>query len=250
MESWLHLLCFALSAAAIVRVGGGASAHDSDGRHEGAFRRQRKGSLSALTAPPVDLLLPRVALGEAEAIQACISRYGGLVWTLARRLSASPAEAEDAVQEIFVDLWRSAHRFEESRGNEATFIAVIARRRLIDRKRAERRKPQTEPDTDHERLSAPASTSGLPQGEAAAEVALAARALGALSDDQREVLLLSAVDGLSHEEIATSKGMALGTVKSHARRALLRMRELLASRTTPIPGEVGVGVGAAEGEPS
>jgi RNA polymerase sigma-70 factor, ECF subfamily len=246
METWLHLLCFALSAAAVVRVpGAGASGHDPG--LPGGHAARRRESLLGVTTPPVSPLLPRVALGEAEAMQACIDRYSGLVWTLARRLSASPAEAEDAVQEIFVDLWRSAPRFEESRGNEATFIAVIARRRLIDRKRAERRKPQTEPDADHERLSAPASTSGLPQGEAAAEVALAARALGALSDEQREVLLLSAVDGLSHEEIATSKGMALGTVKSHARRALLRMRELLASRTTPIPGGV---VAVAEGEPS
>jgi RNA polymerase sigma-70 factor, ECF subfamily len=242
METWLHLLCFALSAAAVVRVpGAGASGHDPG--LPGGHAARRRESLLGVTTPPVSPLLPRVALGEAEAMQACIDRYSGLVWTLARRLSASPAEAEDAVQEIFVDLWRSAPRFEESRGNEATFIAVIARRRLIDRKRAQRRTPQTEPADDHERL--PAASLGQPQAEAAAEVALAARALGTLSAEQREVLLLSAVDGLSHEEIASSKGMALGTVKSHARRALLRMRELLASRTTPIPGVVAVPEGDA-----
>lgn len=172
-----------------------------------------------------DALLPNVALGDADAMQACLTRYSGLVWGLARRLSSSEAEAEDAVQEIFVDLWKSARRFDPSRGSELGFVAVIARRRLIDRRRAQRRVPPTE-QADHAEL-APPSSGGVRRVEASAEVALAARALDELSDDQREVLLLSAVQGLSHEEIAATRGMALGTVKSHARRALLRLRSLL-----------------------
>ena len=68
-------------------------------------------------------------------MQACMDRFGGLVWSLARRVTRSTAEADDAVQEIFVDLWRSASRFDPSIANETTFVAMIARRRLIDRGR-------------------------------------------------------------------------------------------------------------------
>ena len=63
-----------------------------------------------------DALLPKVALGDADAMQACLTRYAGVVWALARRLSTNPAEAEDAVQEIFLDLWKSAARFDPQRG--------------------------------------------------------------------------------------------------------------------------------------
>jgi RNA polymerase sigma-70 factor (ECF subfamily) len=154
-------------------------------------------------------------------MQACIARYGGVVWSLARRLSTETSEAEDAVQEIFLDLWKSADRFDGSVSSELTFVAMIARRRLLDRRRAHKRRPETEPVEDHE-LFVPA-----PQADTVAEVAMASRALGELSTEQREVLVLSAVHGFSHEEIAKTKGMPLGTVKSHARRALTRIRALL-----------------------
>lgn len=180
---------------------------------------------SARVSHVSDALLPKVALGDADAMQACLTRYAGLVWGLARRLSSSETEAEDAVQEIFLDLWKSAHRFDAAHGTELGFVAVIARRRLIDRRRAQRRLPATEQAEHAEHL--PPSSGGVRRVEAKAEVALAARALDALSEEQREVLLLSAVQGLSHEEIAAVRGMALGTVKSHARRALQTLRSLL-----------------------
>ncbi|MGL4552890.1 MAG: RNA polymerase sigma factor, partial [Gemmataceae bacterium] len=56
-------------------------------------------------------LLQRIAAGDADAVPACLGRYGGLVWTLALRALRNPADAEDAVQEVFIDLWRSAGRF-------------------------------------------------------------------------------------------------------------------------------------------
>lgn len=182
-----------------------------------------------------DALLPKVALGDADAMQACLTRYSGMVWALARRLSTSEAEAEDAVQEVFLDLWRSAQRFDPTRGTELGFVAVIARRRLIDRRRAQRRLPLT----DQAELAelAPPSSGGPRRIEASAEIALAVRALDELSDDQREVLLLSAVQGLSHEEIAMARGMALGTVKSHARRGLLRLRSLLGEAQAAVDRE-------------
>ncbi|HVF46923.1 MAG TPA: sigma-70 family RNA polymerase sigma factor, partial [Pyrinomonadaceae bacterium] len=78
-------------------------------------------------------ILQRVADGDRTAVQDCLNTYGGLVWSIARRLLRNSDEAEDAVQEIFVDIWKNAARFDESRSSETTYIAMIARRRLIDK---------------------------------------------------------------------------------------------------------------------
>ena len=65
-----------------------------------------------------DFVLTRIAAGDAAAVQECIDRYGNLVWTIARRFTRSTAEAEDAVQDVFIDLWKSAGRFDPSRASE------------------------------------------------------------------------------------------------------------------------------------
>lgn len=174
------------------------------------------------STPPADeALLPRVARGDKAAVRACIARYGGLVWSLARRFLRDPREAEDAVQEVFVDLWRSADRFDPEVSSEVVFVSMITRRRLIDRRRRTQRRLDTEP--------MPASE---PEGhelhpERSAEAKNAARALEQLRPEQRQVLLMSACEGLSHDEIAKLTGMPLGTVKAHARRGLIKVRELL-----------------------
>jgi RNA polymerase sigma-70 factor (ECF subfamily) len=83
--------------------------------------------------PPT--VLQRVASGEAVAVDECLSKYGGLVWSLARRFCPRHEDAEDAVQDIFIDIWRNAERFDAEVASEATYITMIARRRLIDRYR-------------------------------------------------------------------------------------------------------------------
>jgi RNA polymerase sigma-70 factor (ECF subfamily) len=168
--------------------------------------------------------LERVSHGEPDAPRACIDAYGALVWSLARRLSASPADAEDAVQEIFVDLWKNAKRFDPAIASDVTFVAMIARRRLIDRLRADgRRRDGRHADELSEHLVDPSGD----RSELCAEAALAGRALAQLRPEQRDVLLLSTRQGMSHEEIATELGMPLGTVKAHARRGLARVRSIL-----------------------
>jgi len=172
------------------------------------------------STPPAPALLARVAAGDATAVREVIATYGNLVWSLARRFDA--ANAEDAVQEIFVDLWKSAARFDPAVAAEVTFVAMIARRRLIDRKRSQRRRPTAE---QVEEL--PAVADGTSGADVTADAARAARALDQLRPEQRQVLVLSTCHGLSHGEIASQTGMPLGTLKAHARRGLLSMRGLL-----------------------
>ncbi len=134
-------------------------------------------------------------------------------------------EAEDALQEIWLDLWKSAHRYDPSQLGELSFICMIARRRLIDRLRRKGRRPTTTVLSDGYE---PRPERSEPI-EAHAEAGLAARALGSLRPVQREVLVMSAYHGMSHREIADSTGLPLGTVKAHARRGMNRVRELLAA---------------------
>lgn len=168
-------------------------------------------------------VLPRVASGDPTAVQECIDRYKSLVWWLARKQAGE--DAEDAVQEIFIELWKSAPRFDASKASESTFVAMIARRRLIDRRRRRGRQPTMEAIEREDAFVEPASQ--VP--ELGAEVALASRAVAQLNERERSVLLLSVYQGMSHSEIAAHTGLPLGTVKTYIRRGLANVREMLAA---------------------
>ena len=180
-------------------------------------------------------ILKRIAAGDSAAVDECLRQYGGLVWSLARRFSTDHAEAEDSVQEVFIDVWRSAERFDATLGSEATFITMIARRRLIDRHRKRTRQID----------AAALVEEGLPAGgddkdrlEIAEDAARARMALDQLRTQERRVLELSIYQGLSHSRIAEVTQMPLGTVKTHARRGLIRLREMLSSDSAAEAQEV------------
>ena len=179
-------------------------------------------------APLTTPILERVAQRDEAAVKECLDRYGALVWSLARRLCPDPHEAEDAVQEIFLDIWKSAARYDSGSGSEATFIATIARRRLIDRLRRSARKPEIGAleESNHPTVTQDA--------EAALDVQRAAQALRELAPDQRRSLELSLVGGLSHQQIADQIGLPLGTVKTHVRRGLIRIRAQLAGSASGV----------------
>jgi RNA polymerase sigma-70 factor (ECF subfamily) len=174
-----------------------------------------------------DSILQRIAAGDSAAVKDCLDRYGPLVWSLARRFAPDTASAEDAAQEIFVALWKNARRFDPGVASETTFVATVARRRLIDRWRAAGRTPPVAPLDEAVELPGGGSRERV---EAALDAARAARAIAQLPAEQRRVLELAVVDGKSHSEIARETGIALGTVKSHVRRGLLRVRELLGAK--------------------
>lgn len=168
-------------------------------------------------------ILARVAAGDPAAPNECIARFSGLVWSLARRLCTSPSDAEDAVQEIFIDIWKSAPRFDASIASETTFVAMIARRRLIDRGRRKMRRPEVPqiPETVAD------TRERVDDTERDEQQRLAQRAFEQLRPEQQQVLQLAIHHGCSHEQIATATGMPLGTVKTHARRGLIKIRQIL-----------------------
>jgi RNA polymerase sigma-70 factor, ECF subfamily len=169
-------------------------------------------------------ILQRIAEGDRAAVQDCLDTYGGLVWSLARRMLPDTNEAEDAVQETFIDIWKNAERFDENQASETTFVAMIARRRLIDRVRKYQR--QVSADSLEDVLAEPSSN--LHQSmQTVVEAKQAAQELKNLRPEQRQVLQLSIYQGLSHQEISNLTGMPVGTVKTHARRGLLQIRENL-----------------------
>lgn len=182
-------------------------------------------------------ILQRVASGDRTAVEECLKKYGGLVWSIARKMLRNSDDAEDAVQEIFVDIWKNAGRFDETKSSETTFIAMIARRRLIDKIRFSTRRISA--DSLDDVLLEPFTRADKDM-QISLEAQQAAEAMRNLRPEQQQVLRLSIIQGMSHQEIADATGMPLGTVKTHARRGLLQVRELMGLGGSSFPQEVRV----------
>ena len=186
--------------------------------------RLAESTVSLLQERAAQAVLQRIADGDQNAVQECLNAYGGLVWSLARRMLRNQEDAEDAVQEIFVDVWKNAAKYDPARASETTFVAMIARRRLIDKIRFMKGRISAESLEDV--LNEPAGSSEK-ELQVQIEGREAFKVLNELRPEQRQVLKLSIIEGLSHQEIADATGLPLGTVKTHARRGLLQARELL-----------------------
>ena len=177
--------------------------------------------------PPNPPLLHKVAGGDQAAVRELTRRYGGLVYSLARRMCYSQGEVEDAVQEVFIAIWKSAGRFDSNIAAEETFIGMVARRRLIDRRRRSVRRSVEQATEDFSYV--PTSRDDGPEQTPAVseDAALAQRLLSQLRPEQQKVLRLSIGQGLSHEQIAELLDMPLGTVKTHVRRGLISLRDAM-----------------------
>jgi RNA polymerase sigma-70 factor (ECF subfamily) len=162
-------------------------------------------------------LLRRLASGDQQALGEFYDLYAGLVNGLALRILRDASDAEDVVQEVFVQVWRQASRFDPSRGTPEAWLCTMARTRALDRlrRRASRREEPEE--------AAPASTTTPGSAEAIA----VRKALGGLSAEQRRALELAYYEGLTQSEIAERLGEPLGTVKTRIRTAMIRLREVL-----------------------
>lgn len=169
-------------------------------------------------------ILPRIAQGEANAFEDFINAYGNLVWSIAKKFAHNAEDAEDAVQEVFMEIWQTAGRFDETKASEVTFISLIARRRLIDRVRKVYRQPNFQSiDEVFETQPNVFETAVLTQIEAKKAV----MAMQQVRPEQRELMLMTIFEGMSHGEIAEKTSLPLGTVKTHIRRGFESVRKIM-----------------------
>ena len=165
-------------------------------------------------------LIRRIVDGDESALGILYDRYGGLVYSVAKHVLGDSGAAEEVLQDIFHQLWRSSASFDSSRGSLASWLLVMARNRSIDR--ARRRTPQLD-DEDAASLHRPSLDieSEAAQNEMAARVRAA---LQALPEAQRVAMELAYFEGLTQSEIAKRTGDPLGTVKTRLRSALASLR--------------------------
>lgn len=183
-------------------------------------------------------LLQRIARGDQVAVALCLDEYGGTIWGLADRyLKGFGDDLEDAVQEVFVEVWRHASRYDPAMGGEPAFIATIAHRRLIDRQRRLQARRTVQLDD-----GLPMVEAKMPLRDATAardDVRKAAEAFAELEHDEKQVLWYALYQGLTHERISSIMNVPLGTVKTRIRRGLSRLREALSAGLHPIHGKGG-----------
>ena len=174
--------------------------------------------------PDVDNLMQGVASGDQDAFAALYDAVAPRVFGLIRRVLRDPALAEEVAQEALVEVWRTAPRFDASRGSAAGWIFTIAHRRAVDRVRAE------QASADRERR---AVTASVPFDDVIEEVTArleqqeVRRCLRALTRLQREAILLAYYGGLTYREVADRLGTALPTIKTRMRDGLIRLRDCL-----------------------
>ncbi len=161
-----------------------------------------------------------VRSGDESAMASLYDRYSAIVYSVALRVLADSAAAEDILQEVFLQLWRNPGLFDASRGNLGAWLAVIARNRAIDQLR--RRRPET--DIADVVVSVEPDMAGEAERSRAMEKVRGA--LGAMPTAQRSALEMAYFEGLTHSEIAAKTGEPLGTVKTRIRTGLMSLRKV------------------------
>jgi RNA polymerase sigma-70 factor, ECF subfamily len=178
---------------------------------------------------PDNDLLHAIAGGDEAALAACYDRYRVILFSQILRIVNDRQEAEDCLQEVFLQVWRRARDFDDSRGRAFTWLVTIARSRALDRLRASGsrlRLANEAAQAPHEEVGDAAKDAA--QAEAGAMVRAA---LAQLPAEQRSALLLAYFEGLTQTEIAARLGDPLGTVKTRMRSGLNRLRELLHAKS-------------------
>jgi len=174
------------------------------------------------------LLLKAIATRDEAALAQLYDRYDRILFGLLMRILNNREEAEDVLQETFLQVWRKAADFDENRGRPFTWLVTLARSRGIDRLRtlASRERVAEAGAREVSEEVSDAATDALKSEQRG----LVSDALAKLPDEQKRPIMLAYFDGLTQSEIATRLGAPLGTVKTRMRTGMIRLRELLAGQ--------------------
>ncbi|MFE7776162.1 sigma-70 family RNA polymerase sigma factor [Streptomyces sp. NPDC057445] len=176
--------------------------------------------------PGLDALLVRVARGDQEAFAQVYDALCGPVLGIVRSVLRDPAQSEEVTQEVMVELWRTAARFQPSRGSALTWTLTLAHRRAVDRVRSAQAAAEREQKAA--RLGGtPAFDDVVEQVEARLEREQVRRCLRTLTELQRQSVTLAYYRGLAYREVAELLAVPLGTVKTRMRDGLIRLRDCL-----------------------
>lgn len=190
------------------------------------------GATARLVAVPppsreaLETLLSRTAAGDQEAFASLYDAVAPRVHGLARRVVRDPALAEEVTQEVFLQVWREAARFDPARGSALAWLLTLTHRRAVDRVRAE----QAQSDRLHRYESRSSTTPYDVTAERATERLEAVRVRRALDDvgePHRSALELAYLEGLTHQEVAERTGVPLGTAKTRIRDGLRKLRHTM-----------------------
>lgn len=181
-------------------------------------------------------LLSRAGLGDRAAFATLYERTSSHLFAVVLRICRDRAQAEDILQEVYVNVWRAASGFDAAQSQPLTWLTSIARNRAIDGLRRTQTQPQLQTihtgddeDSDVYDTTADDNPGPLDLLSRASDARALAHCMQDLSASQRQSVALAFYDGLSHAEVAEKMGQPLGTVKSWVRRALISLKSCLES---------------------
>ena len=172
----------------------------------------------------LDRMLRMVARGDQHAFEVVYDRLARPAYGVIRRVVRDPAQSEEVTQEVLLEVWRTASRFDPEMGSAATWVLTIAHRRAIDRVRAEaaaagREQKSADIQVRHDEV--------VDAVEASLDRERVQRCLGGLTEVQRESITLAYYGGYTYRQVAALLGVTLAAIKTRIRDGLIRMRDCL-----------------------
>jgi RNA polymerase sigma-70 factor (ECF subfamily) len=179
--------------------------------------------------PPDARLVERIALGDQDALRELYDRFARSVYSVALRITQQPAAAEETTQDVFLQLWRVAGRYDAARGAVGPWLLTMARNRALDFLRLKSEKGRCREDPFQAQSEAFANPGFEFDVDLERRALRVRQALRELPEHERHSIELAFFEGLTHSEIALRTAEPLGTVKSWIRNGLLRLRKQLSA---------------------